>query len=140
MVRNRDQRDFARTLRNAATNAEKHLWQFLRAKQLGGHKFRRQVRAPSAADGRGHYVVDFACLAQKLIIEVDGPQHLEPAATDHDIERDAWLTARGYRILRFRNQELDDNIHAVLNTITQALGASPLPNPPLQGEGTDPKR
>jgi very-short-patch-repair endonuclease len=132
MYRNQRQRDFARTLRNAATNAEKHLWQFLRAKQLGGHKFRRQVAL-------GHYIVDFACLAQKLIIELDGPQHLEPAATDYDIERDAWLTARGYRILRFRNQEVDDNLQAVLNIISQALKATPLPNPSLQGEGIDPK-
>jgi very-short-patch-repair endonuclease len=133
MYRDQRQRDFARTLRNSATNAEKNVWQLLRAKQQGGHKSRRQVAL-------GRYIVDFACLAQKLIIELDGPQHVEPPATDHDIERDAWLTAQGFRILRFRNQEIDDNIQAVLNTITQTLEASRLPDPPLQGEGIDPKK
>ncbi len=108
MYRNQRQCDFARTLRNAASNAEKLLWHFLRAHQLGGHKFRRQVAI-------GPSIVDFACLPKKLIIELDGPQHFETEAAQYDIERDEWLTARGYRILRYRNQELDENIQAVLD-------------------------
>jgi very-short-patch-repair endonuclease len=131
MYRDRSQRDFARSLRNNTTNAEKHLWQFLRAQQLHGHKFRRQAAI-------GPYIVDFVCFPRKLIIELDGPQHFEPGAIQHDANRDQWLTTRGYRILRFRNQELDDNILAVVETIVRALEETPLPNPPLQGEGTDP--
>src|SRR4051812_17578325 len=73
MYRNKAQRDFARTLRNNPTGAEKHLWRFLRAQQLHGHKFRRQASI-------GPYTVDFICFAKQLIVELDGPQHLEPAA------------------------------------------------------------
>jgi very-short-patch-repair endonuclease len=131
MYRNHNQRDFSRALRNTATDAEKHLWQFLRAEQIRGHKFRRQAAI-------GAYIVDFACFPRKLVIELDGPQHLEPSATQQDADRDAWLTTQGYRILRFRNQQLDNNIQAVLKDIERALEKSPLPNPPHQGEGTDP--
>jgi very-short-patch-repair endonuclease len=131
MYRTRSQLEFARSLRNNATSAEKHLWQSIRGQQLGGHKFRRQAAI-------GPYIVDFICFPRKLIIELDGPQHLDPAAIQHDADRDMWLTTRGYRILRFRNQELDDNILEVVESITRALEESPLPSPPLQGEGTDP--
>lgn len=131
MYRNRSQRDFARSLRNTATSAEKRLWQFLRGQQLRGHRFRRQVAI-------GPYIVDFACFPRKLIIELDGPQHLDPAVIQHDAGRDVWLTTRGYRILRFRNQELDDNILGVVETITRALEESPRSNSPLQWEGTNP--
>jgi very-short-patch-repair endonuclease len=132
MYRDRNQCDFARTLRNEATNAEKRLWQFLRAQKLCGYKFRRQAAI-------GPYIVDFVCFPRKLVIELDGPQHLEAGATQHDADRDRWLTNQGYRILRFRNHELDDDIQSVVESINRALGESPLPNPPLQGEGTDPK-
>jgi|tagenome__1003787_1003787.scaffolds.fasta_scaffold17975874_1 5-methyltetrahydrofolate--homocysteine methyltransferase len=132
MYRSKAQRDFARVLRNNPTDAEKHLWRFLRAQQLDGHKFRRQASI-------GPYTIDFICFAKKLIIELDGPQHIEPTANERDKDRDEWLTMRGYRILRFRNQQLDDNIREVIDAISDALQASPLPNPPLQGEGTNPE-
>jgi very-short-patch-repair endonuclease len=77
MYRNEDQRNFARSLRNQMTDPEKRLWRFLRAGQLGGHKFRRQVAI-------GPYVVDFVCLSHKLIVELDGPQHQEQLAAEHD--------------------------------------------------------
>jgi very-short-patch-repair endonuclease len=114
MYRDQTQRDFARSLRNEPTSAEKQLWRFLRANQLRGHKFRRQAAI-------GPYVVDFICFAMKLIIELDGPQHLEPGAIEHDERRTAWLAARGYHIIRFRNQELDENIHAVVDVIEHAI-------------------
>ena len=135
MYRNEDQRNFARNLRNQMTEAEKRLWRFLRAGQLGGYKFRRQVAI-------GPYVVDFVCLSQKLIIELDGPQHQEQVAAEHDARRTGWLNDCGYRVLRFPNHQLDDEIHAVVDQIRGALddrraerAASPLPSPPLQGEG-----
>ncbi len=82
MYRDEDQRDFARRLRNEPIGAEKRLWFLLRAGQLNGHKFRRQAAL-------GPYIVDFICLAQRLIVELDGPQHLEPAAAEHDARRTA---------------------------------------------------
>ena len=75
MYRNQAQRDFARELRNQPTEAEQRLRHFLRAGKLHGYKFRRQAAI-------GPYIVDFACFAQKLVIELDGPQHLEAAAAD----------------------------------------------------------
>jgi very-short-patch-repair endonuclease len=84
MYRDRDQRDFARDLRNQMTEAEKRLWRLLRAQQIGGWKFRRQAAI-------GPYVVDFVCFSHKLIVELDGPQHAEDDAAKHDARRTAWL-------------------------------------------------
>lgn len=133
MYRDQNQRDFARSLRNEPTSPEKRLWHFLRANQLHGYKFRRQAVI-------GPYIVDFVCFAEKLIIELDGPQHLEPNAIDHDTRRTNWLAPRGFRIIRFRNQELDENIHAVVDAIECALKElePPRPIPPspsLSAEG-----
>lgn len=80
MYHSRAQREFARDQRNQPTNAEKRLWQHLRANQLGGCKFPRQAAI-------GPYIVDFICFSQKLIIELDGPQHLALEQTDHDTHR-----------------------------------------------------
>jgi very-short-patch-repair endonuclease len=87
MYRDHNQRQFARALRNQPTDAERRLWQFLRAQQLRGRKFRRQSAI-------GPYVVDFVCFADKLIVELDGPQHLDSTAVEHDKRRTKWLTAR----------------------------------------------
>jgi very-short-patch-repair endonuclease len=132
MYRDQEQRDFARSLRNYMTEAEKRLWQLLRAGQLGGCKFRRQAAI-------GPYIVDFVCFSHKLVVELDGPQHAEEQAARHDARRTAWLTSQGFRVLRFRNHELDEGILGVVDAIRAALqqtGISPLPNHPHQGEGT----
>jgi very-short-patch-repair endonuclease len=105
-------RDRARAMRREPTDVERRLWQILRGRRLGGHKFRRQ--API-----GPYIVDFVCLAQKLVIELDGGQHADNA---RDIKRDAWLQSRGYRVLRFWNAEVTSNGDAVLHAIAVALG------------------
>jgi 5-methyltetrahydrofolate--homocysteine methyltransferase len=135
MYRDNDQRDFARALRNQPTAAERRLWHFLRAQKLHGRKFRRQAAI-------GCYVVDFVCFTDKLIVELDGPRHLDPEAVEHDKRRTNWLTAQGFRVVRFRNQELDENIRAVLDAISSVISEletrtpkSPLPNPPRRGEG-----
>jgi very-short-patch-repair endonuclease len=114
MYRDHEQRDFARGLRNQPTDAERRLWHFLRAEKLRGYKFRRQAAI-------GSYVVDFVCFSAKLIVELDGPQHLEPDAVRHDERRANWLGSRGFRVLRFRNQELDESIHAVVDAIERAV-------------------
>ena len=94
MYRDDDQREFARALRNQPTDAERRLWHFLRAQQRRGRKFRRQATI-------GTYVVDFVCFADKLIVELDGPQHLDPEAARHDERRTNWLASRGLRDVRF---------------------------------------
>jgi len=126
MYRDQGQRDFARQMRNKPTEAEKRLWWFLRAEKLGV-KFRRQAAI-------GDYIVDFVCFSHKVIVELDGPQHLEAAAQKHDARRTAWLESRGFRIIRFRNQELDEEMGRVVEEIRSTLGI-PLPNPPRSGEG-----
>jgi very-short-patch-repair endonuclease len=121
MYPNAGQRNFARDLRNQATNAEQPLWQLLRAQQIRGHKFAAKPRS-------AHTFVDFVCFSQKLIVELDGPRHAERAAADHDASRTAWLASQGFRVLRFWNHQLDDEIESVVDAIEVTLGA----------EGTDP--
>jgi very-short-patch-repair endonuclease len=134
MYRDQEQRDFARELRNQPTDAEKRLWHFLRAGKLGV-KFRRQAAI-------GTYIVDFVCFSHRLIVELDGPQHVEDKGKDHDTRRTAWLNSRGFRVIRFRNQALDEDIWRVVEEIKDALGECepdkrqpPSPNPPRRGEG-----
>jgi len=114
MYRDQEQRDFARRLRNEPTEAENRLWHFLRAGKLGV-KFRRQAAL-------GCYVVDFVCFSHKLIVELDGPQHLEDFSREHDQRRSEWLNSEGYRVIRFRNQSLDEDIRQVVEEIRRALG------------------
>jgi very-short-patch-repair endonuclease len=102
----------ARALRQNPTDAERRLWSRLRKRQLEGWRFRRQ--APL-----GPYVVDFACLAARLVIEVDGGQHSWRA--QQDAARKSWLEAHGYQVLRFWNNEVLASTDAVLATIRRAL-------------------
>ena len=117
-------RERARELRKSPTDAERALWTHLRGRQLCGHKFRRQQPL-------GPYVVDFACLRQKLVVEVDGGQHVEQAGAD--AERSSWLQAQGFRVLRFWNHEVLTATDDVLEAILDVLERSPLPSPPPQG-------
>ena len=102
----------ARSLRSNPTEAERKLWHVLRQKQLDGHRFRRQHPI-------GPFVVDFVCLEEKLVIEVDGGQHA--AQRDEDFKRTEWLAERGYRVIRFWNNEVLSNIGGVFERIRQAL-------------------
>jgi len=101
----------ARKLRRTPTDAEIRLWSRLRRKQLAGFRFRRQHPL-------GPYVVDFFCAAAKLVVEVNGGQH----ADDGDA-RTRWLEARGYRVIRFWNNEVLANTEGVLSTILAVLRA-----------------
>jgi len=85
----------AKTLRKNAPASEARLWDFLRARNLGGLKFRRQVPI-------GPYTVDFLCLRHRLIVEADGPFHDEA----RDAERDEFLRRQGFRVLRFTNSQI----------------------------------
>ncbi|MBI4310099.1 MAG: endonuclease domain-containing protein, partial [Candidatus Omnitrophica bacterium] len=108
----------ARELRNNLTEAEKHLWYALRLKNLG-LKFRRQAVI-------GQFIVDFICFEKRLIIEVDGGQHTD---NEKDKIRDEWLKERGYKVLRFWNNDVLSNRDGVLERIIESLN-HPLPSPP----------
>jgi primosomal protein N' (replication factor Y) len=86
----------ARGLRKQMTDAEKVLWKLLRRRQLGSFKFRRQRPI-------GPFVVDFACIERRLVVEADGGQH---DGSQSDVRRSSWLEERGWRILRFWNNEI----------------------------------
>ena len=102
----------ARELRKNSTDAEKHLWQKLRNRQLEGYKFKRQVPI-------GHYIVDFLCVSANLIVELDGGQHTEQQA--YDDKRTALLESKGFTVVRFWNDEVLQNIDSVLMALTLAL-------------------
>lgn len=94
------------------TDAERYLWYRLRARRLGGFKFRRQ--API-----GPYITDFVCIEAGLVVEADGGQHAEREAEDAD--RTAYLEDLGYRVLRFWNHEILNKTDAVLERILREL-------------------
>ena len=106
----------ARELRKNQTEAERALWLQVRSRRFEGHKFRRQQPI-------GPYVVDFVCLEEKLVVELDGGHHSELVASDAD--RDAWLRSRGFRVLRFWNTQVLGETDAVKQAILQALTPSP---------------
>jgi very-short-patch-repair endonuclease len=121
----------ARALRRNPTDAEQRLWSRLRRRQLDGCRFRREVPL-------GPYVVDFACLAARLVIEVDGGQHSWRA--EEDATRSSSLEANGFRVLRFWNNDVHGNLEGVLETIrlavqSRASDCPPHPDPPPQGGG-----
>ncbi|MDF3933491.1 endonuclease domain-containing protein [Pseudomonas citronellolis] len=114
-------RDFSRQLRKDQTDAERALWQRLRGHRFMDLKFKRQKVV-------GHYIADFICLERMLVIELDGGQHLDSVA---DPERDAWLCARGFQVLRFWNHDVLLRMDSVLEAIRLALdsGSQPSPQP-----------
>lgn len=99
-------------LRSHQTQEENRLWYLLRAKRFGGYKFRRQMPV-------GPYIVDFACYRGRLVIELDGGQHAEGVM--NDCRRTTYLAARGWRVLRFWNNEFRMNEEAVLMSILAHL-------------------
>ena len=100
----------SRNLRKNQTDAENLLWRHLRGKHLEGLRFRRQHPL-------GRYIIDFVCLEKRLVLELDGGQHGEENEEIKDKERDQWLNAEGYQVLRFWNNEVFTNLEGVLETI-----------------------
>ena len=131
-LRARELRDRARAMRADPTPAERRLWTMLRDRRMPPVKFRRQhVIAP--------YIVDFACLERLLIIEADGSQHADSIS---DRQRDADLRRRGFRVLRFWNNDVLENsggafemIFAALHTPHPPTAAQWVPPSPPRGEG-----
>ena len=108
----------ARRLRRRQTDAERNLWARLKSKQIEGVKFRRQQPL-------GPYVVDFVCLEKKLVVEIDGGQHNEDDVSLEDSDRAAWLVGEGYRVLRFWNNDVMNQMESVLEKIREELLKSP---------------
>ena len=104
----------AKNLRSDMTIFERKLWTRLRAKKFMNIKFKRQVPI-------GVYIADFVCKDKKLIIELDGSGHLETAQQEHDINRDSYLKSQGYEILRFYNNDIENNLEGVLEVIRQKI-------------------
>lgn len=121
-------RKHVKALRANPTDAERVLWSKLRRKQVGTLRFRRQFPI-------GPYIVDFVCLQANLVVEIDGGHH----GGENDVIRSAWLNERGYKVLRFWNNDVLSNIDGVVQTIaSEAIalsGAHPSPRPLPQGEG-----
>jgi very-short-patch-repair endonuclease len=105
----------ARQLRRDSTTVEKMLWDALR-ETLPQFKWRRQMPV-------GPYFADISCFAEKLIIELDGGQHAK--AADYDRVRTSFLQRQGYRVLRFWNNDVVENIEGVVASIADALSSSP---------------
>ena len=115
----------ARKLRKNQTPQEQILWNILRNRQVLGYKFRRQYPI-------GNYVVDFVCKENKMIIEIDGGQHNTPEGILADENRTKYLQSVGYKILRFWNNEIDNNIEGVYQKIIEQIEnikTTPHPNP-----------
>lgn len=111
-----------RHLRQSATPGERRLWAELRDLRAQGLHFRRQVAI-------GTFVVDFACLRRKLVIEIDGSQHNNDAHAERDRLRDAELQSSGFNVLRFWNTDVSSNLGTVLDTICAYAGVTPRPGP-----------
>jgi very-short-patch-repair endonuclease len=103
---------YSRSLRRGQTETENGLWKYLRSRRFEGLKFRRQQPI-------GSYIADFCCLKEKLIIELDGGQHAENQ--NGDLERTRFFEQEGFRVIRIWDNEIFDNIDAVLEHICQQI-------------------
>ena len=104
-------KDLRREYKNNLTQAEEHLWQKLRRNEAG-YKIRRQHIV-------AHYIADFICLPLMLIIEIDGPVHNKQK--EKDAERTENLKALGYKVIRYANDEVENNIETVVERIKEEL-------------------
>jgi very-short-patch-repair endonuclease len=107
------QRDRAKRLRREMTCAETLLWRHLKADRLGGLGFRRQTPM-------GNFIADFVAHSCKLVVEVDGESHNFEERIRHDARRDEWFASRGYRVLRYTNDDVMKNLEGVVLSILEA--------------------
>ncbi|WP_421498064.1 vitamin B12 dependent-methionine synthase activation domain-containing protein [Flavobacterium columnare] len=104
----------AKTMRNNPTDAEKMLWNVLSNKGIDGFKFRRQHII-------GEYIVDFVCLEKQLVVEVDGAVHDNKEQIEHDRFRTEWLESKGFKVIRFKNDEVLSNLFQTIEIINKEL-------------------
>ncbi|WP_188448877.1 endonuclease domain-containing protein [Sphingomonas psychrolutea] len=119
----------AQQLRRDMTEIERVLWQQMRGRRLNGLKFSRQMPV-------GPYICDFLCRTIGLVVEIDGGQHGEAAA--YDEARTRFIENEGYRVLRFWNNEVLENMEGVLTRIVETARTMPTPQPPpASGRGSE---
>ncbi|NNE57001.1 MAG: endonuclease domain-containing protein [Hellea sp.] len=104
----------AKILRQDMTKAERYLWNALRGKRLDGFKFRRQHPVEP-------YITDFACVKHRLIIEIDGATHGTDDEQRYDAKRTRYLNRKGWKVIRFWNIDIFENIGTVLDEILRNL-------------------
>lgn len=117
----------SRELRRNATEAERKLWRLLSARKLAGVRFNRQFPI-------GQFICDFASRERRLVIEIDGGHHAQ--TSEYDARRTRFLEAQGYRVIRFWNSDVLDDIEGVLQVIKQVLENMPSPCPSRRREGS----
>ncbi len=122
------QRTRAKRMRREMTRAETLLWRHLKANRLSGLGFRRQVPM-------GSYIADFVAHSCRLIVEVDGESHDFESRIRHDAKRDAWFASRGYRVLRFANDDVMKNLEGVVLAIGLAAEQAAPPSLTLPRKG-----
>ena len=113
------------------TNQERKLWNIIRNRQFFGYRFRRQFPI-------GQYIVDFVCREKKIIIEIDGGQHNEINNIEYDKKRTAFLNSKGFKVIRFWNNEIDNNIDGVYEKLKEDFNVEHIITPSLpspSGEG-----
>ena len=107
-------KSFRQQLRRESTPTEKILWNRIRNKQINGLKFRQQ-------HGFGNYIMDFYCPAIRLCIEIDGEVHETTEAKEYDKERTVFLNHYGIKVIRFRNEEILNDLEEVINKIKDTI-------------------
>ncbi len=107
-----------KTLRKKSTKSEKIFWSKIRGKQIQGLKFRRQYSI-------GNYIVDFVCIEKKLVIEIDGDSHFIGDAKKYDKERSNFIESKGFKVLRFTNEEVQKNTMGCLERLVTSLESTP---------------
>jgi very-short-patch-repair endonuclease len=113
------------------TVTEQRLWARLRGRKLEGWKFRRQHPI-------GEYIVDFACPAARLVVELDGSSHSSDVQVAYDEARDRYLRFQGYKVVRFGGDHREERfMESVVETIYQALTSMPTSGPPPARRGRD---
>ena len=117
----------SRELRRSASPAERLLWSKLCRSQVNGHRFTTQYQI-------GEYYADIVCRSQMLVVEVDGWSH--DVRQGYDAQRDEYMKSLGYRVLRFTNEDVMNNLEGVVISITQALPITPSPGPSRKREGS----
>ncbi len=106
-----------RELRNNMTIQERKLWRVLRKRNINNCRFRRQYPI-------GNYIADFVCREKKLVIEIDGGQHNEPETIKYDEDRTRYIESKGYKVIRFWNNDIDNNLDSVYLEILKVLNAT----------------
>ena len=114
LINHPNKKEHRRQLRNNLTPAEATLWMVLKNKQLAGRRFKRQVSI-------GHYIVDFYCPREKLIIELDGESHFTEDGYEHDLRRDKYLNSLGLKVMRFENEIVFHRYEEVSEEIRKAF-------------------